>query len=259
MNYTGAIKNVGGFCLGLLLLTLGLLNPGVVNAQEQGSGATQNPASSWVDLLLGGPTQTGDNSGGWTSWFGGNANPAQGNGNAGVVTQYGNVIGNMGEGVTNNPLVNGFLDTVIGIGNTTGVWPNGSGNPIIDGTVNIIVDGITAVVNIFAGGVSGDPVETGDAQGSDTHSGGSNSTVTEQGEHGNDSPSSDAGRQSGGSGSAPSIPGASRGTVGNPFSDGTDKNDAPSDNDETTSNPYLFEYDPSSTNNNPSGAGSMDR
>lgn len=60
-----------------------------------------------------------------------------------------------------------------------------------------------------------------------------------------------------GSGNGPSIPGASVGTVGNPFSDGTDKNDAPSNNDETTSNPYLFEYDPSSTNNNPSGAGAQ--
>ena len=61
----------------------------------------------------------------------------------------------------------------------------------------------------------------------------------------------------GGSGGA-SIPGASIGTVGNPFSDGTDKNDAPSSNEEDTSNPYLFEYDPSSTNNNPAGAGAMD-
>lgn len=56
-----------------------------------------------------------------------------------------------------------------------------------------------------------------------------------------------------GAGSGPSIPGASKGTVGNPFSDGTDKTDAESSNKEDTSNPYLFEYDPSSTNNNPKG------
>lgn len=58
---------------------------------------------------------------------------------------------------------------------------------------------------------------------------------------------------------SPSIPGASIGTVGNPFSDGVDDTDAASDNDPISpfANPYLFEYDPSSTNNNPSGAGAQ--
>ncbi len=64
---------------------------------------------------------------------------------------------------------------------------------------------------------------------------------------------------SAGNSNGPSIPGASKGTVGNPFSDGTDKDDAKSSNKEDQSNPYLFEYDPSSTNNNPSGDGAIEQ
>lgn len=67
----------------------------------------------------------------------------------------------------------------------------------------------------------------------------------------------------GGSGGSGARPTASRGSVSNPFSTGdSDTTGANSDetgtnNVQTQTNPYLFEYDPNSTNNNPAGSGAQ--
>lgn len=188
-----------------------------------------------------------------------------------------------------NAIVNTGVNTVVTTGNTLW-WPNSSGPTVVSNivdtvVVNPIVELVVAIVNNWPGNTDlGEPAG-GDAstQGgptqltpqnptgtNNTHTVTSDTfivmhadgTFTEYDRNGNVVETYDAeGRARGGGGSGVSIPGASRGTVGNPFSDGTDSTDAASDNDEISpfANPYLFEYDPNSTNNNPSGDGALEQ
>lgn len=196
-------------------------------------------------------------------------------------------------GSAGNAILNNAIDMYVATGNEAGWWSNTSvggttfGNPIeaIIGTgqaviETVVVDPVVGIVNWLTGGVNGENPSTGSmyTQGlgpsvipaggyvevtTNPETGENYTTVYD--ENGNAVRSNDPRynqRNSSGSGGA-SIPGASRGTVGNPFSTGdSDTTGANSDetgtnNVETQTNPYLFEYDPNSTNNNPAGSGAQ--
>lgn len=130
-----------------------------------------------------------------------------------------------------NNVVNSAIDTYVELGNSVD-WLEGNSWRIGDGS-NGTESGTNAI------GEEG-PVD-----------------LTPSGGNSNARPGDATG---GGSGARPT---ASRGSVSNPFSTGdsdttgANSDDIGTNNVETQTNPYLFEYDPNSTNNNPSGSGAQ--
>lgn len=225
-----------------------------------------------VDIVMGGgqsqqPTNTSNPTGGFsvnnisgiiTNVYN---NPLE---SAGNVIQGGlGLVVNMLNGVATfveNPIsstINGVVGAYVEIGNQLQWWSNdgsltgttfGDPGQVIQSGTEAIVGGIVEITNEILNAFS-DP---------STSPKNEPATVIPDAE-GIKAQPVDAKPSAKPGSSGVSIPGASKGTVGNPFSDGTDKDDAKSSNKEDQSNPYLFEYDPSSTNNNPSGDGAIEQ
>ncbi len=248
-----------------------------------------NPIGTTVNMVTDAYIAVVNNANGWSNTSVGGTQPGM-NPVTIAVTGISNIVENMFTSSTN-----AGIDAVVEAGNQGGWWSNTSvggttyGDPgqAITGTIEaivntVVVDPIVGAVNLLTGGVSGENPSTGAQTGGSVYGGGLAPSVIPSGgyvevttdpvtgqnyttvfdENGNAVRSNDPSRHgqggNGRSGGGPSIPGASRGTVGNPFSDGSDKDDAPSDNDQDNSSPWLLDYDPSSTNNNPAGDGAME-
>lgn len=164
-----------------------------------------------------------------------------------------------------NGIINTSVDAIVTTGNQLW-WPSSSGPTVISNIVDTVI--VNPIVDLMVNLYNNDPDNTyyGEPAGGNATEGGgpvpsasngsnSNSDSNSGSNSSNDTTPDTATDAPGGGNTGPSIPGASVGTAGNPFSDGTDSTDAPSNNDDISpfANPYLFEYDPNSTNNNPSG------
>lgn len=262
-------------------------------AGEGTTNTTGTTGSTWSNLLnmfTGGsnpttpaPTTNGGSSGSWTNLFGfggsnNNSNPAptqSGSSNNGggftlgsLSGLFGGTPGQTGTGGTSNNGSDGSLigmvwDTVLDP--IASVFSNSYTHAIADFGEAVIAEIITNAENFMHGGVTGDPVG-GNAIGGDgpvdlTPGGDSGTQEGDTESAGNSNSNSGNGNAGNSGGNSGSYQGA-RGTVGNPFSRGESSGESTDNNESndspTQSNPYLFEYDPSSTNNNPAGDGAME-
>lgn len=247
---------------------------GMPNPFNWFGGGNSNPGPAGGDSPNTGTT--GGTSFNPFSWFGGGSTPAQ-------------TGGGSSDGSGNSPItgfVNWVIDTAINFRNENNLWHSEGGNGIINVAQDTVGSLITGAVNLLTGEVTGTPEGTNANGGQgplDITPGGSftntiSSVIPDGGyaevrtdpvtganyttvydENGNAIRSNDP-RIQGQGGSSGSYRGAV-GTPGNPLSNGESSGEATDNNEsndsEDTSSPYLFDYDPSSTNNNPSGADAM--